>query len=137
MNLLWAWNELLIAMVLLQDDSMKTLMVGITIFQSHNNLNVPVTMAGLLIATVPVGRPLSGRTAVLRAGARGGRREGVGSSEGKQMSERVLITGAASGIGRATARLLAGAGWTVIALDRNEAGLHALSDELGPWLIPE
>jgi ABC-type glycerol-3-phosphate transport system permease component len=53
-NLLWAWNELLIALVLLQDDNMKTLMVGITIFQSHNNLNVPVTMAGLLIATVPV-----------------------------------------------------------------------------------
>ena len=53
-NLLWAWNELLIALVLLQDDSMKTLMVGITIFQSHNNLNVPVTMAGLLIATLPI-----------------------------------------------------------------------------------
>jgi ABC-type glycerol-3-phosphate transport system permease component len=53
-NVLWAWNELLIALVLLQDDSMKTLMVGITIFQSHNNLNVPVTMAGLLIATVPI-----------------------------------------------------------------------------------
>lgn len=53
-NLLWAWNELLIALVLLQDDSMKTLMVGITVFQSHNNLNVPVTMAGLLIATLPI-----------------------------------------------------------------------------------
>ena len=47
-NLLWAWNELLIALVLLQDDNMKTLMVGITVFQSHYNLNVPVTMAGFL-----------------------------------------------------------------------------------------
>ena len=53
-NLLWAWNELMIALVLLQDDSMKTLIVGITVFQSHYNLNVPVTMAGLLIATVPI-----------------------------------------------------------------------------------
>ena len=53
-NLLWAWNELLIALVLLQDDSMKTLMVGITVFQSHYSLNVPVTMAGLLIATLPI-----------------------------------------------------------------------------------
>jgi ABC-type glycerol-3-phosphate transport system permease component len=53
-NLLWAWNELLIALVLLQDDSMKTLMVGITVFQSHYNLDVPVTMAGLLIATLPI-----------------------------------------------------------------------------------
>jgi NAD(P)-dependent dehydrogenase (short-subunit alcohol dehydrogenase family) len=52
------------------------------------------------------------------------------------MSKRVLITGAASGIGRATARLLAGSGWTVIALDRHEAGLRALSDELGSRLIP-
>ena len=53
-NLLWAWNELLIALVLLQDDSMKTLMVGITVFGSKNNLDVPVTMAGLLIATLPI-----------------------------------------------------------------------------------
>ena len=53
-NLLWAWNELLIALVFLQDDSMKTIMVGITVFQSHFNLNVPVTMAGLLIATLPI-----------------------------------------------------------------------------------
>ncbi len=53
-NLLWAWNELLIALVLLQDDSMKTLMVGITVFQSHYNLDIPVTMAGLLIATLPI-----------------------------------------------------------------------------------
>jgi ABC-type glycerol-3-phosphate transport system permease component len=53
-NLLWAWNELLIALVFLQDDTMKTLMVGITVFQSHFNLNVPVTMAGLLIATLPI-----------------------------------------------------------------------------------
>lgn len=53
-NLLWAWNELLIALVLLQDDNMKTLMVGITVFQSHYNLDVPVTMAGLLIATAPI-----------------------------------------------------------------------------------
>ena len=29
-NLLWVWNELLIALVFLQDDSKKTLMVGIT-----------------------------------------------------------------------------------------------------------
>jgi ABC-type glycerol-3-phosphate transport system permease component len=53
-NLLWAWNELLIALVLLQDDNMKTLMVGITVFQSHYNLDIPVTMAGLLIATLPI-----------------------------------------------------------------------------------
>jgi raffinose/stachyose/melibiose transport system permease protein len=53
-NLLWVWNELLIALVFLQDDSKKTLMVGITGFQSRYSLNVPVIMAGLTLATLPV-----------------------------------------------------------------------------------
>ena len=47
------------------------------------------------------------------------------------MAERVLITGAASGIGRATARLLASTGWEIVALDRDEAGLGTLRKELG------
>jgi ABC-type glycerol-3-phosphate transport system permease component len=53
-NLLWVWNELLIALVFLQDDSKKTLMVGITGFQSRYNLNVPAIMAGLTLATLPI-----------------------------------------------------------------------------------
>lgn len=53
-NLLWVWNELLIALVFLQDDSKKTLMVGITGFQSRFSLDVPVIMAGLTIATLPI-----------------------------------------------------------------------------------
>jgi ABC-type glycerol-3-phosphate transport system permease component len=53
-NLLWVWNELLIALVFLQDDSKKTLMVGITGFQSRYSLNVPVIMAGLTLATLPI-----------------------------------------------------------------------------------
>ena len=53
-NLLWVWNELLIALVFLQDDSKKTLMVGITGFQSRYNLDVPVIMAGLTLATLPI-----------------------------------------------------------------------------------
>jgi ABC-type glycerol-3-phosphate transport system permease component len=53
-NLLWVWNELLIALVFLQDDSKKTLMVGITGYQSRYNLNVPAIMAGLTLATLPV-----------------------------------------------------------------------------------
>src|SRR5919204_4900551 len=48
-NLLWVWNELLIALVFLQDDSKKTLMVGITSFQSRYNLDVPAIMAGLTL----------------------------------------------------------------------------------------
>ena len=53
-NLLWVWNELLIALVFLQDDSKKTLMVGITGFQSRYSLNVPAIMAGLTLATLPI-----------------------------------------------------------------------------------
>ena len=43
----------------------------------------------------------------------------------------ILISGAASGIGLATARLFAGQGWLVGALDRDAAGLARLADELG------
>src|SRR5919199_1389653 len=53
-NLLWVWNELLIALVFLQDDSKKTLMVGITGFQSRYNLDVPAIMSGLTLATLPI-----------------------------------------------------------------------------------
>ena len=53
-NLLWVWNELLIALIFLQDDSKKTLMVGITGFQSRYSLDVPVIMSGLTLATLPI-----------------------------------------------------------------------------------
>ncbi len=42
----------------------------------------------------------------------------------------VLITGAASGIGAATARAFAAEGAHLALVDRDEAGLKALSDEL-------
>jgi raffinose/stachyose/melibiose transport system permease protein len=53
-NLLWAWNELLIALVFLQDDSKKTLMVGITSFESRYSLDIPAIMSGLTLATLPI-----------------------------------------------------------------------------------
>ena len=43
----------------------------------------------------------------------------------------IFVTGAASGIGRATARLFAQEGWFVGAYDVDRAGLDALKDELG------
>lgn len=48
------------------------------------------------------------------------------------MQHRVFITGAASGIGRATARLFAARGWAVGLADRDGAALASLADELGP-----
>jgi len=53
-NALWVWNELMIAVIFMQNDAMKTLMVGLTIFKSRYNLDIPVTMAGLTIATIPM-----------------------------------------------------------------------------------
>jgi ABC-type glycerol-3-phosphate transport system permease component len=51
---LWVWNEVLIAVVFLQKDSLRTLMVGLTLFKSRYQIDVPVIMAGMVIATVPV-----------------------------------------------------------------------------------
>jgi ABC-type glycerol-3-phosphate transport system permease component len=53
-NALWAWNELLIALVFMQKDELKTLMVGIAALRSRNYVDIPATMAGLFIATIPI-----------------------------------------------------------------------------------
>ena len=44
----------LLALVFLPKDEMRTLMVGITTFKSKLNLDIPVTMAGLLLSTLPM-----------------------------------------------------------------------------------
>jgi raffinose/stachyose/melibiose transport system permease protein len=51
---LWVWNEVLIAVVFLQKDTLRTLMVGLTLFKSRYQVDVPVVMAGMLVATVPM-----------------------------------------------------------------------------------
>jgi ABC-type glycerol-3-phosphate transport system permease component len=53
-NSLWVWNELLIALVFLPDESKRTLQVGVTVFQGRYNLDVPLTMAGMLLASIPM-----------------------------------------------------------------------------------
>ncbi len=53
-NMLWVWNDLLIALVLLPQDATRTLMVGVTIFGSRYNRDVPIAMAGMLMASIPM-----------------------------------------------------------------------------------
>jgi len=47
------------------------------------------------------------------------------------MSKSIFITGAASGIGKATAIYFANKGWNVGLFDINEEGLKSLADEIG------
>lgn len=52
-NALYVWNELLIALMFLQSDRLKTLMIGVTLFSSRS-LDVPLVMAGLVLAVLPI-----------------------------------------------------------------------------------
>ncbi|WP_404383028.1 carbohydrate ABC transporter permease [Knoellia locipacati] len=53
-NTLWVWNELLIAIIFLQRNEMRTLMTGLTLFQGEFSSNIPAIMAGLTIAALPM-----------------------------------------------------------------------------------
>ncbi len=53
-NALFVWNELFIALVFLQDETVKTLMPGLTLFKGHFTVNEPLVMAGTMIATIPM-----------------------------------------------------------------------------------
>jgi len=53
-NGLWVWNELLIALVFLQKESMRTLMVGIAMHKARYLMNVPLVMAGSTVAVIPI-----------------------------------------------------------------------------------
>ena len=53
-NALFVWNELLIALVFLQSEEVRTLMPGLTLFKGHFTINEPLIMAGTLLATIPM-----------------------------------------------------------------------------------
>ncbi len=53
-NALFVWNELVISIIFLQLDKVKTLMAAIMTFKSRYNTDIPVTMAGLVLMSLPM-----------------------------------------------------------------------------------
>ncbi len=51
---IWVWNELLIALVFLQNDQARTLMSGLAQFQGRYSTNEPLVLAGALVSILPV-----------------------------------------------------------------------------------
>lgn len=53
-NAVWAWNELLIALVFLQNESQRTLMAGLTLLQGRYVTNQPLVLAVAVLSILPV-----------------------------------------------------------------------------------
>jgi ABC-type glycerol-3-phosphate transport system permease component len=53
LNFLFLWNEFLFSLVILQNETNRTIMVGIAQFQSHFQKNFGVLAAGLLLSMIP------------------------------------------------------------------------------------
>ncbi len=53
-NLIWTWNELLIALVFLQSEEQRTLMAGLTLLQGRYNTNQPLVLAAATLSMIPV-----------------------------------------------------------------------------------
>lgn len=53
-NFLWMWNELLFALLILQDRELQTLMPGIATLRGQYTTNIPLLSAGLFLAALPV-----------------------------------------------------------------------------------
>jgi raffinose/stachyose/melibiose transport system permease protein len=51
---IWVWNELLIALVFLQNESSRTVMAGLAQFQGRFATNEPLVLAGALVSIAPV-----------------------------------------------------------------------------------
>jgi len=53
-NFLWMWNELLFSLLILKDDEVRTLMVGVANLRGQYTTNIPYLSAGLFLAALPV-----------------------------------------------------------------------------------
>jgi raffinose/stachyose/melibiose transport system permease protein len=51
---MWTWNEFLLALVMVSDESLRTAPLGLTFFQGRNTTDVPLLAAGAVIVAAPV-----------------------------------------------------------------------------------
>jgi len=49
----WTWNDFLLALVTVTSDQLRTLPLGLALFQGRYSTNVPLVAAGAVIATLP------------------------------------------------------------------------------------
>lgn len=49
----WTWNEFLLALVMVQDEAMRTLPVGLAFFQGRYSGNIPLMASGAIIVAIP------------------------------------------------------------------------------------
>ena len=53
LNFVWLWNELLFALLFLQEKSMRTLIVGVALLRGQHTSDIPLVAAGLLLSMIP------------------------------------------------------------------------------------
>lgn len=51
---IWTWNEFLIPLILVNQDSLRTLPIGMLFFQGKYTVNIPVLTAGAVITILPI-----------------------------------------------------------------------------------
>lgn len=51
---MWTWNEFLLALVMIQKETMRTLPVGLAFFQGRYSADIPLMAAGALIVAGPI-----------------------------------------------------------------------------------
>ncbi|MEN6530879.1 MAG: carbohydrate ABC transporter permease [Anaerolineaceae bacterium] len=50
---MWTWNEFLLALVMVQNEALRTLPVGLAFFQGKYTANIPLMAAGAIIVALP------------------------------------------------------------------------------------
>ena len=50
---MWTWNEFLLALVMVQNETLRTLPVGLAFFQGKYTANIPLMAAGAIIVALP------------------------------------------------------------------------------------